>query len=102
MWLNQCIRCGLALVQGLLQHIEHEGRAHGAAHMPAHNAPGVHVDDEGHVQLALPGRDVGEVRDPQLIRMLSPEHPVDPRLGVADRRAYDLAPTHALDTQAPH
>ena len=59
---------GAPCIQDLLQGIEHEVRAHGAAHPPAHDAPGVHVDHEGHVQPALPGRDVGEVRDPQLVR----------------------------------
>ena len=48
-------------VQGLLQRIEYEVRAHRTAHSPAHDATGEHVDDEGHVQPALPGRDVREV-----------------------------------------
>ena len=65
------------LVQRLFQGIEHEVRAHGAAHPPAHDAPGVHVDDKGHEQPALPGAHVGEVRHPQLIGTISFELPVD-------------------------
>jgi hypothetical protein len=72
------VTLGLAGVQGLLQRIEHEVRAHRTAHAPAHDAPGEHVDDEGHVQPALPGRDIGEVRYPQLVRPLGLELPVDP------------------------
>ncbi len=41
---------GMSVVQGLLQGIRHEVCAHGVADTPAHNAPGKHVDDEGHTQ----------------------------------------------------
>jgi hypothetical protein len=42
-------------VQRLLQGIQNEFHMHGGADPPTHNAPGVHVDHEGHVQPALPG-----------------------------------------------
>ena len=58
---QRVLALGLAGVQRLLQRIEHEVRAHGTADPPAHDAPSKHVDDEGHVQPALPGRDMGEV-----------------------------------------
>ena len=97
----------LAVVQGLLQRIEHEVGAHGAADPPAHNAPGIHVDHERHVQPALPGRDVGEVRHPKLVGAICLEHPVDTvqrawRLGIADRRAHDLATDDATLAESAH
>jgi len=57
-----------------------------------HDAPSEHVDHEGHVQPALPGGHVCEVRDPQLVGPLRAELPVHPvqrtrRLGIADRGA---------------
>jgi len=55
----------LAGVQGLLQSVEHEVRSHARAHPPAHDASREHVDYEGHVQPALPGRDVRGIVDPQ-------------------------------------
>jgi hypothetical protein len=83
------VALGLPGIQGLLQRIEHEVRAHRTAHPPAHDTTGEHVDDEGHVQPALPGRYVREVDDPQLVWPLGPELPVDPvqrtrRLGIPD------------------
>ena len=44
--------------------IEDEVGGHRTAHAPADDAPCEHVHDEGHVQPALPGRDIGEVRHP--------------------------------------
>jgi hypothetical protein len=48
--LNKNITLGLARVQRLLQRIEHEVCSHRTAHAPTHDAPGVHVDHESHVQ----------------------------------------------------
>ena len=39
----------LAFVQSLFQRVQHEVRAHRTANAPAHDAPGEHIDDEGHV-----------------------------------------------------
>lgn len=75
--MDQCIGIGPAFVQGLLLRIEHEVRLYGAAHAPAYDLPGKDIDYKGHVQPALPGRDVGQVRDPQLVGPLGLEHPVD-------------------------
>src|SRR5690606_42005212 len=87
---------GLAGVQGLLQGIEHEVRAHARAHPPAHDAPREHVDHEGHIQPALPGRDVCEVAHPQLVWALRIELAIDQvlrtwRTRIADRGAHHLA-----------
>ncbi len=56
---------GAAVVQRLLQGIEDEAGMGRARYPPADDAPGEGVDDEGDVDEALPGRDVGEVRHPQ-------------------------------------
>ena len=45
-----------ALVQCLLQRVEDEPGAHRWRHAPAYDAAGKDVDDEGHVDIALPGR----------------------------------------------
>lgn len=49
----------LAGVQRLLERVEHEVRAGRGRRSPAHDPAREHVDDEGDVDEALPGRDVG-------------------------------------------
>ena len=68
---------GPSVVQRLLQRVEHEAGVRRPRHAPADDAPGVGVDDEGDVDEARPGRDVGEVRDPQRVRPRRLELPVD-------------------------
>ena len=87
---------GLARMQGLLQRIEHEVGVHRTTDPPADDAPGKHIDHEGHIQPALPGRDVGEVRDPELVGPIGLELALDPILRTGcfrgqDRRARGLA-----------
>src|SRR4051795_7965065 len=65
-----------AVVQRLLKSIEDEVRMRRPRHPPADNAAGEDVDDEGHVDEALPGGDIGEIRHPQGVRMRRPELPV--------------------------
>jgi hypothetical protein len=76
--MDQGIPLGLACPQGLLQRIEHELGVHGAADAPADDVAGKHIDDEGDVHEPLPGRDIREVGDPELIRALGHELPIDP------------------------
>lgn len=45
----------LACVEGLLQGVEYEVSLHRSADTPTDDTPGEHVDDERHVELALPG-----------------------------------------------
>ncbi len=59
----------LALVQGLFQGVQHTAGVSGPRDPPADDAPGEGVDHESHVDEAHPGRDVGEVADPQGIRV---------------------------------
>jgi hypothetical protein len=104
---DQGIGSGPALVQGLLKRVEHEVRLHDGADPPAQDAPCEHVDDDGHVQPALPRRDVREVPNPQLVGVIRIEYPVDPvqrawRRAVGCGGTHRLAPAHALQPQAPH
>src|SRR3712207_5746928 len=71
-------REGPALMKGLLQGIEHEVGPGRARHAPAHDPAGEDVDYEGRVDEAAPGRHVGKIRDPQPVRALGLELPVDP------------------------
>jgi hypothetical protein len=101
------VALGLAVVERLIQGIQNKVRAHRVAHASAHDAPRVHVDHEGHVQPALPGADVGEVRDPELVGPIGLEDSIDPvqrawRLAIADGGAHHLATAHALQAQAAH
>ena len=54
-----------ALVQRLLQGVQDEAGMGRAAGAPADDPPGVGVDDEGDIDEPGPGRDIGEVRQPQ-------------------------------------
>ncbi|GAB5378315.1 MAG: hypothetical protein AcusKO_47770 [Acuticoccus sp.] len=96
-----------SLMQRLLQSVQHEAGMSGPAHPPADDAAGIGVDDEGDVDEARPGRDIGEIREPQPVRCRDMEDPVHMverawcRLvlnGRADRPAAD----HALQTHALH
>ena len=76
-------------------------------HPPADDAPGEGVDDEGDVDEAGPGRDVGEVRHPQDVRPRRLELPVDPiertrGRRIADRGPHPLAAHDALQAHLPH
>jgi hypothetical protein len=78
---------------------------------PADDAPSEGIDDKGDVDEARPGRDVGEVRDPQCVRPRCLELPVHMvqrarRRLVADRCPDRPATDNTLQThrshQAPH
>jgi hypothetical protein len=67
------------IVQCLLQRIEHEARMRRARGPPAHDPAGVGIDDEGDVDEAGPGRDIGEVGEPQDIRSWRLENRTAPK-----------------------
>jgi hypothetical protein len=97
----------LPVIQSLLQRIEHKVCPQGAALTPTHNPTRIHVNHKGHVLLALPRRNVREVRHPQLIGPVCLELPADPVqrawcVSVWDRRAYELATTYAAQAQSAH
>jgi hypothetical protein len=98
---------GSALVQGLLKRVEHEAGVRRPAHPPADDAPGISIDHEGHVDEANPGRDIGEVRDPEHVWARRLELPVDAiewaGCGrVRDRGAHLPAPHRPLQTHGSH
>lgn len=80
---------------------------HRTTHSPADDAPGKHIDDEGYVQTTLPGRDVSEVADPQLIGSPGMQLPVNPvqrtrRLCITDRGARHISTHHTAQAHAAH
>src|SRR3954452_7095411 len=98
---------GPALVQGLLQRVQHKAGVSRAGDTPADNAPREDVDDEGDIDKTGPGRDVSIVGHPQGVRTRRFELPIDAiertRGGrIADRGAHPLAPHHALQAYRPH
>ncbi len=98
---------GPALVQGLLQRVEHEAGMGRARHPPAHDAARIGVDHESHIDEARPGRDVGEIGDPEHVRPRRAELSVDPieraRRGlVTDRGPQRLASDRALQAHGSH
>ena len=52
---------GLTLTESHLQGVYGQATRHLVRHAPAHDAPGVQVQDGGQVQLSFLGRDVGDV-----------------------------------------
>jgi len=98
---------GSALVQGLLQRVEHKAGVRRPAHPPADDATGIGIDHERDIDEAHPGRDIGEVRDPEHVRARRLELPVDAierarRGRVADRGPHRLAPHGPLQAHGPH
>ena len=101
-------RLGLAQPVRHLQRVEHELGARVGGELPADDHPAEAVEDEGQVDEALPGPEVGEIADPLLVRAgggeLALEEvgcPLGRRLG-RDRRPLLLAATDALEALSPH
>src|SRR3954469_8624045 len=98
---------GPALVQGLLKRVEHEAGVRRPAHPPADDAPGISIDHKGNIDEAGPGRDVGEIGDPEHVWARRLELLVDAiewaRRGlIADRGPHRLAPHGPLQAHGPH
>ena len=98
---------GLSIVQGLIERIENEAGVGGRGDPPADDPPRKGVDDEGDIDEARPGGDIGKVADPQRVRARRLElalHMVERtrRRAVADRRLDALAPHDALQAHAAH
>jgi len=96
-----------AVVQSLLQGIEHKTGMCGPADPPAHDVAGIDVDHERDIDEPAPGRDIGKIRDPQPVRRRGMELPVDAiqRTGrgfIADRGADGLATDHPVQTHIAH
>jgi hypothetical protein len=98
---------GATVVQRLFQRVENEPGRRLPADPPADDPPGEGVDDEGDMDEARPGRDVGEVGDPEPVRAVGAEHAVHPvqrarRARVGNRRPHPPAPDGSLQAQRPH
>ena len=64
---------GPSIVQGLLQSIENKVRFGGPRDPPPDDAISERIDDEGHIDKALPRRHVGKIADPQQVRRWCPK-----------------------------
>ena len=94
-------------VEGLLERIEGEVAAQRAGHAPADDPPGKDIDDEGHIDEAAPGGDVGEVSHPQLVGTGRHELSVDEvrraRRAIISNRGLERAPADgALQPHLSH
>jgi hypothetical protein len=65
------------VVERLLKGVRRKVAPQRARNAPSDDSPRVGVDHEGDVGEAAPGCDVGQVRDPQLVRPTRPEVPLD-------------------------
>src|SRR6476659_188319 len=98
---------GPSIMQCLLQRVEHEAGVRRARDPPANDPPGIGVDHKGDVDKAGPGRDIGEVGEPEDIRPWRLELAVDViqrawRGLVADRGFDGFAADDPLQTHVPH
>ena len=96
-----------AIVERLLECIEDEAGMGRAARPPPDDPSCERVDDERDVDEPHPGRDIGEVRDPEHVGRWRAELPIDVitgawRRAVADRRADRLATDDPRQAHRPH
>nr|CAA38902.1 unnamed protein product [Agrobacterium tumefaciens] len=98
---------GTPIMKCLLERIKDEARMCCPARPPADGATSKDVDDKGHVDEALPSRDIGEIRNPQPVWRRGFKLAVHPvkrtwsRL-VRERRADRLSPNNTLQAHRPH
>ena len=91
----------------LFKGIEDKARMCRPARPPANDAPGKDVDHKGHVDETLPGRDIGEVSNPQPVWCWGFElavYPVKRARGCLVRECRANRPTanDALQAHCPH
>jgi hypothetical protein len=89
-----------------VQGIEHQLFGQCRGHRPADNATAEGVEHDGEIDKACPGRNVGDVGDPQPIRRFRREVPLNQvgRLAATllDRGGDEPAPTHSGKTGLRH
>src|SRR6185437_11745926 len=96
-----------SVMKRLFQSVQDKVRMGCPAGPPTDDPPGVGVDDEGDIDEAGPGRDIGEIREPQTVWSGSAELSVhviqrtESRL-VADRCPQRLAPDRPPKAHIPH
>ena len=91
-----------ASMHRLLQRIEHEVRLQRGAHAPADDHAREHIDHEGDEHKAAPGGDVGEVRDPQLVRPLATNCRSTRSAGRCAFSSATVVILNALPRRTPH
>ena len=79
-------RTRAAAADGHLQRVDDKLMAHVISHRPADDPSRIGVLDGREVEPPLPGPEVGDVRDPQHIRTVRPEPPLDEVIGDPDAR----------------
>jgi len=89
---------GPALVQGLLQRVQHEAGVSRTRDTPADDAPGKSVGDKGDIDEASPCRAVGKVGYPQGIRARCRELPIDAIERTRGRRIANGGPDRLART----
>jgi hypothetical protein len=90
-----------------LEGIEDQFGGHRGGRPPADDPAGEHIEDEGDVDRPRPGRDIGEVRDPEPVGSGRSEVPVDQIrrpgvLGGRDRGPGVLAPQRSRPALGGH
>ena len=96
-----------SVMERLFEGVQDEVGVRRPAGSPADDPPRVGVDDEGDIDEAGPGRDIGKIREPQTVRRGSMELPVhmiqrtESRL-VADRCPQRFAPDRPPKAHIPH
>jgi hypothetical protein len=79
--------CGAAAGDGHLERVDDEFFAHVLGHAPADDRAAVGVLDGREIQPALPGPEVGDVRDPEDVGASRAKLALDEILGDPDARA---------------
>jgi hypothetical protein len=100
-------RLGPPLLDRHRQRVEHALRPQIGAHRPADDSATEDVQHHGQVQESRPGRDVGDISDPELVRGRGgkdPLHEVGRGRGgrIPPRRPDALAPAHAHQPLGAH
>ncbi len=96
-----------ASLQGLLERVEYEIGFDRTRYPPTDDAAGEYVDYESHEDKPLPGRHERKICDPQLVRPLGGELPLDQigrprRLLVGDRRLKSSSADRAAQAHGAH
>ena len=104
---GQRIALWLAVIERLLQRIEHKVRSHRTAQSPAHDSAREHINDKCDVNPALLSRKIGEIRHLKLVGPVGLKLTIDPLQRTRQRRirnsGFDiLTPSYTLQTQAAH
>ena len=94
-------------IEGLLQRIEGQIGAQRTRYPPADDVPREDINDKGDVDEAAPGRDVGQIRDPELIGTRGHKLALDqvgrPGRAIIGDRSLEPAPADgALQPHLPH